>query len=183
MKITAMAQIELQLSESGKTKRILRPSLRIDMTPMVDLGFLLITFFIFTTTMSEKKAMKLYMPTDKGIPSNAPESKVLTVVLGAENQVFAYEGKFENAVNENRVLSTTYDESDGMAKLIRAKQKSLQATDKKEGRNGLIFLIKPTKECSYRNVVDALDETIINDIKKYMIVEPSPDEKEHCLKK
>jgi biopolymer transport protein ExbD len=176
-----MAQMELQLSESKKTRRKLHPSLRIDMTPMVDLGFLLITFFIFTTTMSEKKAMKLYMPTEKGTPSPAPESKVLTVLLSPKNKVFAYEGKFEDALKENRILTTSYDVSDGIGNLIREKQKRLQA-GKKEGRNDLIFLIKPTKQSTYRNVVDALDEATINDVKKYMVVEPSIEESLHCLK-
>jgi biopolymer transport protein ExbD len=177
----SMAQMELQLSETKKTKRKLHPSLRIDMTPMVDLGFLLITFFIFTTTMSEKKAMKLYMPTDKGTPSPAPESKVLTILLSSNNKVYAYEGKFEDAIKQNTMLSTTYNVYDGIGKLIRDKQERLQMR-KKEGRNDLIFLIKPTKQATYRNVVDALDEATINDVKKYMVVEPSIEENLYCLK-
>lgn len=170
-----MAQMELQLSESRKTKRKLHPSLRIDMTPMVDLGFLLITFFIFTTTMSEKKAMRLYMPADGGTPPTAPESKVLTVLLSSNNKIYAYEGKFEDAMKENKIV---YNMSSGIGQLIRDKQKRLLASDKKEGRNGLIFLVKPTKQSTYRNVVDALDEATINDVKKYMVAEPSSEE---CL--
>ena len=105
-----MAQIDLQLSESKKTKRKIHSSLRIDMTLMVDLGFLLITFFVFTTTISEKKAMKLFMPTDKGDSSELPQSKVLTVVLGEKNKVYAYEGKFEDAAIQNKIISTYYNE-------------------------------------------------------------------------
>lgn len=176
-----MAQMELQLSETKKTKRKLHPSLRIDMTPMVDLGFLLITFFIFTTTMSEKKAMRLYMPADKGVLSPAPESKVLTILLSSDNTVYAYEGKFEDALKHNSILQATYDVSDGIGKLIRDKQKRLEI-NKKEGRNDLIFLIKPTKQSTYRNVVDALDEATINDVKKYMVVEPSAEEIIQCSK-
>lgn len=172
----AMAQIELQTAETKKSKRQLHPSPRIDMTPMVDLGFLLITFFIFTTTMSEKKAMKLFMPADKGAPSPYGESKVLTVLLGQNNKVYAYEGKFEDAVKRNRIISTTFNESNGVGNLIRQKQKQLQQADKKEGRNGLLFLIKPTKQSSYKNVIDALDETMINDVKKYMIVDVTAEE-------
>lgn len=81
-----MAQMEMQTCENKKTKRKLHPSLRIDMTPMVDLGFLLITFFIFTTTLSEKKLMKLFMPAN-GTPTPTGESKVLTVLLGQHNTV------------------------------------------------------------------------------------------------
>jgi hypothetical protein len=56
----------------------------------------------------------------------------------------------------------------------------LKASDAKEGRNGLIFLVKPTKQSTYKNVVDALDEASINDVKKYMLVEPSAEEKLYC---
>ena len=176
-----MAQMELQLSESKKTRRK-HPSLRIDMTPMVDLGFLLITFFIFTTTMSDKKSMRLYMPAEGGTPPAIPESRVLTVLLSSNNNVYAYEGKFEDAMKENKIVATTYNMSDGIGQLIRDKQKRLRAFNKQEDRNDLIFLIKPTKQSTYKNVVDALDEATINDVKKYMVVEPSPKEVLHCSK-
>lgn len=172
-----MAQLELQPADAKKTKRKLHHSLRIDMTPMVDLGFLLITFFIFTTTMSDPTVMRLFMPVDKGPFSPVGKSKVLTVLLGQSNKVYAYEGKFEDAVKENKIVATTYGESDGIGNLIRQKQKQLQQTDKKEGRNGLVFLIKPTTQSSYKNVIDALDETMINDVKKYMVLDASPEEK------
>ena len=151
------------------------------MTPMVDLGFLLITFFIFTTTMSESKAMKLFMPTDKG-KSELGESKALTVLLAQNNKVYAYPGKFEDAVKQNKIILTNYDESFGIGNLIRLKQEQLQQTDKKEGRDGLVFLIKPTAQSSYKNVVDALDETIINGVKKYMVLDPSAEEKTEIQK-
>jgi biopolymer transport protein ExbD len=175
-----MAQMELQLFESKKIRRKFHPSLRIDMTPMVDLGFLLITFFIFTATMSERKAMRLYMPADGGIPPAIPESRVLTVLLSSDNKVYAYEGKFEDAIKRNKIVSTTYDMGDGIGQLLRDKPKRLKTSDKKEGRNGLIFLVKPTKQSTYKNVVEALDEASINDVKKYMLLEPSAEEKLYC---
>jgi len=153
-----------------------------DMTPMVDLGFLLITFFIFTTTISEKKTMKLFMPKDKGDSTELPASKVLSVLLGENNKVYAYEGKFEDAAKENKVVSTSYNENDGIGNLIREKQKRLQQVNK-DGKNALVFLIKPTTQSSYKNVIDALDETTINDVKKYMIVKPSEEENSYLQNK
>jgi biopolymer transport protein ExbD len=176
-----MVQTELQFYKSKK-KRIGHPSLKIDMTPMVDLGFLLITFFIFTTTMSEKKAMKLFMPTEKGTPIPIGKSKVLTVLLSQSNKIYAYEGKFEDALKDGKIVQTSYNESDGIGRLIREKQKQLQQTDQKEGRNALVFLIKPTIQSSYKNVIDALDETMINDVKKYMIIDASIQEQSHIQK-
>ncbi|MGZ3937232.1 MAG: ExbD/TolR family protein [Flavisolibacter sp.] len=168
-----MANIESQALESIGTKRKVHREPRIDMTPMVDLGFLLITFFIFTTTLSDKTTIKLYMP-HEGDPTPTGESRVLTVLLGNNNKVYAYEGGFEKAVKEHKVVSTSYDEAGGIGQLIREKQMQLMGT--RDGKASLLFLIKPTKQSTYKNVVDALDETTINGVKKYMLVEPSVQE-------
>ena len=99
-----MAQIQPQQIE-GKTKRKLHLSLSIDMTPMVDLGFLLITFFIFTTTMAEKRITKLVMPKE-GDSTDLAESKALTALLDANNKVFVYTGKWEDAKAAQKIIQT-----------------------------------------------------------------------------
>ena len=79
-------------------KKAKRLSTRVDMTPMVDLGFLLITFFIFTTTMSSPKALNLNMPKDtknQDELNKAKQSGALTIMLGKDNHVFYYEGQLE----------------------------------------------------------------------------------------
>src|SRR5687767_15370030 len=79
-----------------KSKKL---STRVDLTPMVDLGFLLITFFIFTTTMSEATAMKIYLPADSKDTSKVKESGALTLLL-TDKLVFHYEGQLTpNASN------------------------------------------------------------------------------------
>ena len=168
-----MAQVQLEPIPSKKrTKRTLPSSLRIDMTPMVDLGFLLISFFIFTATMTEKTTMKLHMPLDRD-SSQLGESRVLTVLLGGASRVYAYEGAFEDAMKAKRIVISNYEESDGFGKLIREKQKQLLQSNKKDE---LVFLIKPTKSATYKNVIDALDEATINGVKKYMILDASTGE-------
>jgi biopolymer transport protein ExbD len=169
-----MANIELQAAESKQTKRRLHPSLRIDMTPMVDLGFLLITFFILTTALSEQSTMRLYMPHD-GDPTPLGKSRALTVLLGNDNKIYAYEGTFEEARKENRIIATSYNEAAGVGELIREKQRQLQENTK-EGKDALVYLIKPTRHSNYKNVVDALDEATINGVKKYMLVDASAQE-------
>ena len=77
-------------------------STRVDLTPMVDLGFLLITFFIFTTTMSQPTALKLMLPKDAENPeeqNKAKESGVITLLLGKDNTVFYYEGQLDNTAS------------------------------------------------------------------------------------
>jgi biopolymer transport protein ExbD len=71
-----------------KTKKL---STRVDLTPMVDLGFLLITFFIYSTEMSKPSVMPLHLPADS-TPTLEPESGAITLLLGQNNNIFYYEG-------------------------------------------------------------------------------------------
>lgn len=167
-----MASIEQPVV--GSKQRIHAP-LRIDMTPMVDLGFLLITFFIFTTTMAEHRATKLVMPKE-GDPMPVKESHVLTALLGGNDQVFVYEGKWEDAVAQHRVIATGYDEFKGLGRHIRLKQQKLGARGEKKD---LLLLIKPLESAAYKNLVDALDETLINNVEKYAIAEATGEEREY----
>ncbi|HEV8271269.1 MAG TPA: biopolymer transporter ExbD [Chitinophagaceae bacterium] len=161
--------------------------LRIDMTPMVDLGFLLITFFVFTTTMSTPKATDLFMPKD---PTNTKDSTkllndlALTLLLDDDNRVYYYNGIFKDAVIANEIFESNYSTYEGIGKIIRQKQKDIDASQKfVDGRKGLMLLIKPTSKSSYKNVVDALDEAVINDVKKYAIIEPAYNEIEFIKNK
>lgn len=156
----------------NKMRKSVRASLRIDMTPMVDLGFLLITFFIFTTTMAEKRTMKLVMPKE-GDPTPVPQSKTVTALLGKDNKIFFYNGSFDDAVKRHSIVITNYDVQSGLGNLIREKQKELEATSQKEK---LVYIIKPTKDATYENIIAALDEATINDVQRYAIVDVSTED-------
>ena len=183
-----MAQIENYAvnrkgaSFSGTKKHLLN----IDMTPMVDLGFLLITFFVFTTTMSTQKATDLFMPKDNSItdPVNLPQSLSLTLLLDRDDKIYYYHGYFIDASKTTEVFQTNYSTYEGIGKIIRQKQKDIDVAGKfSEGRKGLMLLIKPTSNSKFKNVVDALDEAVINDVRKYAILEPTFDEMEFLKKK
>ena len=181
MKTQFMAQIESSASErKGRSfSHNKKHSLMIDMTPMVDLGFLLITFFVFTTTISTPTVTDLYMPGDKPVTvlPQLSNSLALTLILDDNNKIYYYHGDFNDAIKSNEIFETNYSTYSGIGKIIRQKQKDIDASGKfVEGRKGLMMLIKPTSKSVYKDVVDAMDEAVINDVKKYAIVEPGAAE-------
>ncbi len=143
-------------------------SLKIDMTPMVDLGFLLITFFIFTATLSQPRVTKLIMPT-KGEPVAIKASYSLTLLLDKE-KVVVYEGRREDAIANQTLAGSTYHLQNGIGSRIRQKQQTMTS------REDLVVLIKPLPDASYENVMAALDEMQINDVKRYALVDATPEE-------
>lgn len=166
---------ELQTQNSHKQQGVKggkKLSTRVDLTPMVDLGFLLITFFIFTTTLSTANAMAINIPSDKPVdpPTMAPESKTISLILGANNTIAYYNGM---AIGETAITNYT---AKGIRNVLISKQKLLGKDAKK-----MIVLIKPTSQSSYGNVVDILDEMAINGVKSYVLM--VPDAKEQLLAK
>jgi biopolymer transport protein ExbD len=155
--------------------------IKTDMTPMVDLGFILITFFVMTVELSKSVAIKLNMPAE-GPPMNLGESSALTVLLD-NDKIYYYHGSWKDASAHKEIYATSFSETSGLGKVIREKQKWLDTHEKKEGRKGLMLLIKPGNTASYKNIIDALDETMINAVKKYTILSADPAEaawlKEH----
>ena len=182
-----MAQIENTANvRKGKSfSHNKKQIIRIDMTPIVDLGFLLITFFVFTTTMSTPKATDLFMPKDDtNHPQPLPNSLALSLLLDDNNKVYYYNGDFNEAASANKIYETNYSTFEGIGKIIRQKQKDIDASGKfADGRKGLMLLIKPTSGSVYKNVIDALDEAVINDVKKYAIVEPANEETSYIRSK
>ncbi|HEY0066365.1 MAG TPA: biopolymer transporter ExbD [Flavisolibacter sp.] len=162
-----MAEI-IPPSNRHSDKKRKHVKLNVDMTPMVDLGFLLITFFIFTTSLAEPVVTKLNMPA-AGPETPVAESKSLTVILDSD-RVYAYEGKWEDALRADSIIETNYHVLEGIGKLIRQKQLRLKNPDE------LVLIIKPLKTAKYSNVIDLLDEALINGVTRHALVEASPEE-------
>lgn len=143
------------------------------MTPMVDLGFLLISFFVITTELSQPRAMNLAMPKEDGPPSELCNSCALTLLLDGERNYY-YEGAWDQALRGQNIRETSIL---GLRDVIVSKQQVLDDTTRfPEGRNGLMLLIKPSLNAKYELLVDALDEAVINQVKKYAILPLSPEE-------
>lgn len=161
-----MAEMNIKNSSSKRPgiKKSIKHSTRVDLTPMVDLGFLLITFFIFSTTMNQLTALNLSMPKDTINPydsMNVKESGVLTLIPGEGNSVYYYFRK-----NPATMKIATYK---NIRDIILAKKKITDLED-------LFVIIKPGHEATYKNVVDILDEMNINDIPRYAMVNISDQE-------
>jgi biopolymer transport protein ExbD len=159
---------EIEVKSGGKkgpgVKKAKKQSTRVDLTPMVDLGFLLITFFMFTTTLNSPTAMKLVMPDETAKPeeqNEAAKSGVFTIILGKNDQAYYYEGddptKME-ATNLKGIRDKILD------------KKGRTPADK------LVVIIKPDQDATYKDAVDLLDEMTINDIQKYAMISVRPDE-------
>jgi biopolymer transport protein ExbD len=161
-----MAEIT-QPSTTGKKRntKCNKHSTRVDLTPMVDLGFLLITFFIFTTTLSDPKAMFLPLPDDKDMhdPVTASEEKTLQLVLESPDRIRYFYG-----TDSAHAMTTDYAAS-GVRKVILDKMAQVAQKYKKQGE--MIVLIRPTEGAVYGNLVDVLDEMLINNVKKYILLD------------
>jgi len=171
--------------KKGGKVRSKKMSTRVDFTPMVDLGFLLITFFMLTTTLAKPNIMALVMP-EKDIKKEdvepVKESKVLTLLLGADDKVYWYEG-----ITDAKLDSTDYS-AEGLRQVILNKMDKVKGqfgteTFKKKNKDGveertdgsfINVLIKPTKDSRYKNLVDALDEMAICKVRYYVILDVSP---------
>lgn len=167
-----MAEMETNSKRNSKTgKRMHKKSTRVDLTPMVDLGFLLITFFVFTTTMAKPRVMGIISPKDADTKNPVCESCALTLIPGAANKIYYYEGMLQ----QHTVLKTTRFDTDGLRTLLLDKMKAVKAARGNEDEMSLI--IRPADESSFKNFVDVLDEVNITGVKRYYIDDITPEEK------
>src|SRR5678815_5508821 len=170
---------EMNIAASSHPKagvgRMKKTNLKIDMTPMVDLGFLLISFFIFTTEISKPAITHLYMP-KKGDSTKIGESRSLTILLDGDH-VFYYNGDMTMAMKNNQVFQTSFSEISGMGHVIRLKQNELEK--RKVNKKDLVVLIKPGPKKSYKNVVNSLDEMLMNGVTRYTILDMEEKEKRY----
>ncbi|MBK8954828.1 MAG: biopolymer transporter ExbD [Saprospiraceae bacterium] len=182
---------EMNVPESGakkgkKKSRSKKMSTRVDLTAMVDLGFLLITFFMLATTFNKPKTMEIIKPAkedkikDEEIPA-IKMSKTVTLLLGSNDKVFWYVSPDEvNADTELSMDSVDYSPN-GLRKVIQRRIKEVheQWTD----TTNLFVMIKPLPTSKYKNIVDVLDEMTINDVKTYAILKPDdPVDSVVCVK-
>ena len=151
--------------KDGKV-RSKKTSTKIDMTPMVDLAFLLLTFFVMTTTLNKPQTMEINMPEEVkegDIPPPVNEKKVLTIILGDNDKVYWYIGMTDPTVE------VTNFSPEGIRKVLTKKNSEIEK---------MVVLIKATDESRYKNVVDILDEMNITNMQRFVLVDITPVDKE-----
>jgi len=177
-------------SDKAKKGKPERKTLRVDFTPMVDMNMLLITFFVFCTTLSIPQAMDIAMPANTDKIQKERASTSVTVILGENDKVYYYEGlanyddytslKETNTLGMREMLLARNNENMNKIKELRQKRYKKEITDVqlrdmisevKKTKGGLTVVIKPTQDSNYKNLVDALDEMQICGIGKYAIVD------------
>ena len=174
---------ELNTGDSGGKKgskkvRSKKQNSKVDLTAMVDLAFLLITFFMLTTSLSKPQSMDLGLPDkdplDKTPPVKVDENRTMTILLGDNNEMKFYMGLL--ATPKIAPKAITYGKDGIRKELIKEKKEVINYT--RDKNKGLIVIIKPSKKSKYRNLVDILDEMAIADVPTYAIVNDySPEEK------
>ncbi len=161
-------------------------STRVDLTPMVDLGFLLITFFMFTTTLSKPKTMQINMPYKEDNIKEEDQTKikastVVTVLLSKSHRIYYYEGIGDDATKPPEVKVTYFKPKDGIRDVLIKKKKDVEDL-KRSGALGAkdqaTIIIKPDITSTYEDLVNILDEMSINDIRVYAIVDITDVDKE-----
>ena len=166
---------ELDTSGGGKKGgkiRSKKASTRIDLTAMVDLAFLLITFFIMATTLAKPKAMDTFWPdkTKKDVQLPVPETRTMTILLGSNDKLEWYVG----APGKSAPTLDNYGKT-GIRKALIENSKKIEATHAGPD-NYMIVLVKASDKASYKNFVNILDEVNITGIKSYGVVDITPIE-------
>jgi len=196
-----MSEINTEGKGGGKKGKAKKLSTRVDFTPMVDLGFLLITFFMLTTSMIKPQTMEIAMPSKDVVkdPTTVKNSLAITIILGKNNKVFYYNGteikgvapKIEvsdyspNGIrkmlldrNKNVMMEVKKLKLQKENKEISEDTLKVRVTREKSVKDAPIILIKATDDSSYKNLVDVLDEMMICNIGKYAIVDITPKDLE-----
>ena len=171
-----MAEVQVQdKSEKGGKVRSKKQSTRVDMTPMVDLNFLMLMFFMFTTTFSKPNVMDLGLPAKPKKDAPPPQrteidlTNSISFIIGKDNRIF-YHQTDQAGLNENTLQETTYDK-EGITKVI--EQAKRRAKDVKK----FTVIIKPTDDAVYKNFVDILDQMTITNSQQYGVTDIKPWEK------
>ena len=167
-----MAEVQVKDSSGkGGKVRSKKQVPHVDLTPMVDLAFLLITFFMLVTTFNKPNVMDLGLPAKPKENQKPPDTEIklsnsLSIIIGKDNKIF-YHQQDQAGLNDQTLLETNFDR-EGITKVI--EQAKARAADKAK----FTVIIKPTDDAVYKNFVDMLDEMAITKNERYGVTDVKP---------
>jgi hypothetical protein len=161
-----MAELSASENKGGRNRRK-KMAVRVDLTAMVDLAFLLITFFILTTTLSKPRVMSLAMPVKGPVDGPVGASSTMTVCLGNNNQALCYLGMPNRPLSMPTIVN--YSKTGLRHAIIETTNEVLRKTGKP-----LMVIIKPSSHAIYSNLVATLDEMGITQVPSYAIADITP---------
>lgn len=171
-----MAELNTAPQSRGRRRTSRKLPTRVDLTAMVDLAFLLITFFMLTTVLSKPKAMPAVMPVP-GPPGNVPESSTMTICLGKNNRAVWYLGLPDKPL----ITPTETGYGNALGKAIANTQSDVF----KRSHKGLFVIIKPSDHSRFENLTETLDDMKIYGVPGYAIAKLMPQDvgmlKEHNI--
>lgn len=162
-----------------KKVRSKKLSTRVDLTAIVSISFLLIVFFMVTIELAKPKVIDLSLPDNDvtcGGWHGCGENRIITILLGENNKLISYMGILESPISPAKEMKYG---KEGIRKELLKRNKSEIEYSNSFGRpkRGAIVIIKPSKKCNFKNLVDILDEMAIARIETYAIVnEFTPEE-------
>jgi biopolymer transport protein ExbD len=139
----------------------------LDLTAMVDLGFLLITFFMLQTMLTKPKAMELNTFDAYKIRDEQPPLCggliTLSILLGEKDKIYTYV-----SVDSPQIQIADFSKT-GIRAVILARQAEVEA---QWGNKELLrLLIRAMPNARYKNLIDILDEIAITGVRNYAIVD------------
>lgn len=164
-----MAEIIAQEKSGGRQKK---KNVKIDMTPMVDLNFLLLMFFMFTSSFSKPNVMDLGLPGKDPVlnPKTVIDQRnQITFIIGENNRIFYHQSN-EKELKEAGLKETDYN-GVNVSKIIS------NAYEKAPKKEIFTIIVKPTDESNYKNFVDMMDNISISKKERYGISDIKPWEK------
>jgi len=200
--------IQAEGKQKGGKKKAKKFSTHIDMTPMVDLMCLLITFFMLTTAFSKPKAMEITMPekddTEKKEAPKIEADRTINILVSGDDKIYYYFGLADPKLPVPQLIATDYSK-DGIRKMLLQRNilvfkavkelrdkvirgdevmadstltRKVKELKKTVDPKAPIILIKADEKAKYKNLVDIIDEMAICTVANYAVVDISDFEKQ-----
>ncbi len=150
---------ERRAKKGGRKRK--RLGFHLDMTPMVDVAFLLLTFFMLTTTFAKSNTMEINIPPETGEVSIAHQN-VMTLRVPGDG--FAYWSVGEEAPHRMPLYDKATGASEAVSKEVRQLLQQQSSANKK-----LVIVVKISDKAKYRSLVDIIDELNLLKIDRFSL--------------